>query len=243
MLPKTLSRARVTGALAATLAVGALSTFAAVPAGAVVGDQAADGAYAYTAKLTIGDNVRSCTGTLVDRNWVITAASCFADDPAQPAALQAGAPKWHTTATVGRTDLTTGAGATADIVELVPRQDRDLVMARLATPVDGIAPLALAAAAPTAGASLRVPGYGRTKTEWVPNKLHSGTFTVDAVTASTVSTTGTAGASICKGDTGAPVIREVNGTAELAAVASRSWQGGCFGSTETRTGATNTRVD
>ncbi|MFJ9951502.1 trypsin-like serine protease, partial [Kitasatospora sp. NPDC091207] len=170
-------------------------------------------------------------------------ASCFADDPAQPAALQAGAPKWKTTATVGRTDVTTSAGKSVDVVELVPRQDRDLVMARLAAPVDGIATLPLATAAATAGESLRVPGYGRTKTEWAPLKLHSGSFTVDAVTASTVSTTGTAGASVCKGDTGAPVIREVNGTAELAAVASRSWQGGCFGSTETRTGATNTRVD
>ncbi|MFF1904681.1 esterase, partial [Kitasatospora sp. NPDC058218] len=62
MLPKTSARARVTGALAATLAAGALSTFSAMPANAVVGDQAADGAYAYTAKLTIGDNVRACTG-------------------------------------------------------------------------------------------------------------------------------------------------------------------------------------
>ncbi|MFF1909636.1 trypsin-like serine protease [Kitasatospora sp. NPDC058218] len=244
MLGTTSARTRRTGALAAaTAVVGALATFSAAPANAVVGDQAADGAYAYTAKLTIGDNVRACTGALVDRNWIITAASCFADDPAQPQNLTAGAPKWRTTATIGRTDLTTGAGQQADVVELVPRQDRDLVMARLATPVDGIAPLALAATAPTTGESLRVPGYGRTKTEWVPLALHTGSFTVDAVTASAVSTTGTAGASICKGDTGAPTIREVNGKAELVAVASRSWQGGCFGSTETRTGASSTRTD
>ncbi|MGV9264744.1 trypsin-like serine protease [Kitasatospora sp. NPDC003701] len=233
-----------TGALAAaTAVVGALATFSAAPAGAAVGDPAADGAYAYTAKLTIGDNVRTCTGTLVDRNWVITAASCFADDPAQPATLQAGTPKWHTTATIGRTDLTTGAGQQTDVVELVPRQDRDLVMARLATPVDGIAPLTLATTTPTSGESLRVPGYGRTKTEWVPNKLHSGVFSLDAVKTTAIDTTGTAGAAVCKGDTGAPVIREVNGRTELAAVASRSWQGGCFGNTETRTGASNTRVD
>ncbi|MFE2721533.1 trypsin-like serine protease [Kitasatospora sp. NPDC059327] len=243
MIPKSSARARVTGLLAATMTVGALGTFSAAPAGAVAADPASDGAYAYTAKLTIGDNVRTCTGTLVDRNWIITAASCFADDPAQPAALQTGAPKWNTTATVGRTDLTTGAGQQAGIVELVPRQDRDLVMARLATPIDGITTLPLATTAATTGESLRVPAYGRTKTEWVPDKLHSGAFTVDAVTANAVSTTGTAGAAVCKGDTGAPVVREVNGKAELAAVASRSWQGGCFGSTETRTGASNTRVD
>ncbi|MFJ9952120.1 trypsin-like serine protease, partial [Kitasatospora sp. NPDC091207] len=59
----------------AVAAACALSTFAGSPANAVAGDPAADGAYAYTAKLTIGDNVRSCTGALLDRNWIITAAS------------------------------------------------------------------------------------------------------------------------------------------------------------------------
>ncbi|MEU1289835.1 trypsin-like serine protease [Kitasatospora sp. NPDC005856] len=240
---KSQARSRRAGVLAATAIAGALGSFA--PAQAVAGDPAADGSYAFTARLVIGDNLRACTGALVDRYWVLTAASCFADDPAQPQVLAAGAPKWRTTATVGRTDLTTSTGRTAEIAELVPRADRDLVMARLATPVDGIAPLAVATAAPTVGQSLRVPGYGRTKTEWVPNKLHSGAFTLATVNATGIGTTGTGGAAVCKGDTGAPVIRDTNGAAELVAVASRSWQGGCLGvpATETRTGVHNTRVD
>ncbi|MFJ2782053.1 trypsin-like serine protease, partial [Kitasatospora sp. NPDC087315] len=232
------------GVLAAAVAAGALTTFSAVQAGAVTGAPAANGTYAYTARLDIGDNTRACTGALVDRLWVITAASCFADDPAQPAALAAGAPKWKTTATIGRTDLTnTGAGAVSEIVELVPRQDRDLVLARLATPVDGIAPLPLATTAPATGETLRVPGYGRTTTEWAPLKLHSGQFTLDAVKTTSVDTTGVNGAAVCKGDTGAPTVRETNGKAELVAVASRSWQGGCLGSTETRTGVSSARTD
>ncbi|MFJ6135611.1 trypsin-like serine protease [Kitasatospora sp. NPDC092286] len=233
------------GMLAAAVGAGALTTFSAAPAGAVTGDAAADGAYAYTARLDIGNNVRACTGALVDRNWIITAASCFADNPAQPTALAAGAPKWKTTATIGRTDLTTTAGKTADIVELVPRQDRDLVMARLATPVDGIAPLTLATTTPAAGESLRVASYGRTTTDWAPVKLHSGLFTLNTVKPTAVDTTGVNGAAVCKGDTGAPTIRETNGRAELVAVASLSWQGGCLGTpaTETRTGATSTRTD
>ncbi|MEV7778319.1 trypsin-like serine protease [Kitasatospora sp. NPDC088351] len=246
MLRKTSSRTWRAGILAAAVGAGALTTFSAAPAGAVTGTPAADGAYAYTARLDIGNNVRACTGALIDPYWIITAASCFADNPAQPTALAAGAPKWKTTATVGRTDLTTtGAGKTVEVTELVPRQDRDLVMARLATPVDGIAPLALATTAPATGESLRVAGYGRTTTDWAPVKLHSGLFTLNTVKPTAVDTTGVNGAAVCKGDTGAPTIRETNGRAELVAVASLSWQGGCLGTpaTETRTGATSTRTD
>ncbi|MEU9617310.1 trypsin-like serine protease, partial [Streptomyces sp. NPDC048209] len=175
--------------------------------------------------------------TLVDRYWVLTAASCFADDPTQPQTLAAGIPKWKSTATVG--------GKRADVAELAPRQDRDIVMARLTTPVSGITPLPIATTASTTGEKLRVTGYGRTKDEWVPDKPHSGAFTLDSVSVGAIGITGTGGGVVCKGDTGAPTIREANGRAELVAVASRSWQGGCLGTpaTETRTGASSTRVD
>ncbi|MFJ6383631.1 trypsin-like serine protease [Kitasatospora sp. NPDC092039] len=235
MSRKSQSRFGRAGVLVAAAAASTLSTFS--PAQAVVGDAAAAGSHAFTARLVIGDHLRGCTGALVDRYWVVTAASCFADDPAQPQALAAGAPKWATTATVG--------GRTTQIAELVPRQDRDLVLARLTTAVDGVAPLPLAATAPTPGQSLRVPGAGRTRDEWVPLQLHSGVFSLDTVSPTGIGLTGTGGAAVCKGDTGAPAVREVNGRTELVAVASRSWQGGCLGvpATETRTGAYGSRVD
>ncbi|MGW6742459.1 trypsin-like serine protease [Streptomyces sp. NPDC055025] len=184
--------------------------------------------------------VRACSGTLINNQWMITAASCFVDDPAQATSLGAGAPELKSTATIGRPDLTTTTGQVREITQLVPRTDRDLVLAKLAAPVYGLTFLHPATTAPTAGEALKGAGYGRTQNTWVPDTLHTGTFTVGGVEATTVGIDGTP---ICKGDTGAPVFRETNGRPELAAIASTSWQAGCLGSDETRTGATAGRVD
>ncbi|MFJ4091257.1 trypsin-like serine protease [Kitasatospora sp. NPDC089913] len=185
---------------------------------------------------TAGGDNSACTGALVDRSWVITTASCFADDPARPSAV-GGAPKWRTTVTVGRTDLNaTNTGLSTEVVDLVARADRALVMAKLASPVDGIVPLKVATAAPVPAEKLKAPGHGRTRTEWIPSRLHVGAFTLAGVRPTAVHTTGTGGSAICKGDTGAPVVREVGGRTELVAVASRSCQGSCLGESESRTG-------
>ncbi|MFD0568357.1 hypothetical protein ACFQ0T_02535 [Kitasatospora gansuensis] len=64
---------------------------------------------------------RACTATLVDRIWALTSAAA---SPTPPPRSPASAPATKSTVTIG--------GKTVDIVELVPRTDRDLVMARLA---------------------------------------------------------------------------------------------------------------
>ncbi|MER6051026.1 FG-GAP-like repeat-containing protein [Streptomyces sp. NPDC001793] len=230
------------GLLATATAAVALAT---TPANAVVGESVKDSTYTFTAKLDIGNGERSCSGSLVDSQWVITAGSCFADDPATGFKIAAGAPKLKTTATIGRTDLTGQSGQVSDVVELVPRADRDLVMARLAEPVPNVSPLALGYTAPAKGETLEVTGYGRTKDQWVPDRLHAAAFQVDSVADTSIGITGKSpdGAGICKGDTGGPAFRKTDGGLELVAVNSRSWQGGCFASAETRRGAVNTRVD
>ncbi|MDY0814825.1 trypsin-like serine protease [Kitasatospora purpeofusca] len=236
-------RSRRAGVLAAALTVVTLSAL--VPAGAVVGDAAADNTYAFTTRLVIGEGERACTGALVDPYWIVTAASCFADTPAQPT-VPAGPPARKATATVGRTDLTTTTGQVRDIAELVPRTDRDLVLARLATPVTDITPVAVTATAPTPGEELRATGYGRTRTEWVPDKLHTALFTVGAVdpTGLGITPKSPADAALCKGDTGGPALRRAGDRYELAALTSRSWQNGCLGAAPTtRTGAYETRTD
>ncbi|QXQ96825.1 FG-GAP-like repeat-containing protein [Streptomyces sp. WY228] len=233
---------RVQGIAAlAAMAAGVLALSSS--AQAVVGDAVADGTYAFTAKLDIGegDTKRACTGSLVDAQWILTASSCFAaaGQPAFP--LPAGAPAQKTTATIGRTDLTGTGGKVVEVTELVSRSDRDLVMAKLAQPVTDIAPVLLADSARWR-ASLRAVGYGRTASSWVPDRLHAGAFDVTATGATTVAVTRDGGA-ICKGDAGGPALREQNGTVLLAAVHSASWGAGCFGSDETRPGAVESRTD
>lgn len=230
--------------LAAPL-VAALLALSVTPANAVSGTGAADGTLAFTARVEIGDGQKACSAALVHPYWLLTAASCFADNPDVSLAIPTGAPKLRTTATIGRTDLTTYGGETRTVVELVAHPSRDAVLARLSRPVTTITPVSLAAATATPGEKLTVAGYGRTATEWAPLRLHSGTFAVDSVAAETVATTGENGASVCMGDTGGPAVRLAGGTAELVAVSSRSWQGGCLGTDPavTRTGAVSTRVD
>ncbi|MER6398875.1 trypsin-like serine protease [Kitasatospora sp. NPDC001603] len=240
---KAPSRSRRAGVLAAALAAGTLSTL--VPAAAVVGDPAAENSYAFTARLVIGEGERACTGALVDPYWIVTAASCFADDPAQPATLPAGPPARRTTATIGRT-TSAATGQVRDIAELAPRTDRDLVLARLAAPVNDIAPVAVATGAPAAGEELTVAGFGRTRTEWVPDRLHSALFTVATVDPAGLGITpkAPADAAVCKGDTGGPALRRVGDRYELAALSSRSWQNNCLGAAPTtHTGAYETRTD
>ena len=201
------------------------------------------GAYTFAVKLDIGDGKRSCSGALVDKQWVLTAAGCFADDPKNPKVTE-GVPKWKTTATVGRTDLSGTTGTVTDVTQVVPYAGRDVVMAQLAKPISGVTPVAVASAPPTQGEELKVIGFGRTKTEWVPDKLHAAAFTVDAVQDGKLEITGR-NAAVCKGDTGGPALRESGGRVEVVAVNSTSWQGGCLGTdpAETRTGAVDARVD
>ncbi|GAA2284869.1 hypothetical protein GCM10010415_63520 [Streptomyces atrovirens] len=220
-------------------------TLVAGPAQATVGGSAGDGEKPYVARIEIGDTDRACSGVLVEERWIATAASCFAEDPAQYASVAAGAPPVPAEAIIGRTDLTAAGGEVRDIVELVPRVDRDLVLARLSSPVRTVAPVPLGTVAPAGGESLAVAGYGRTQDEWAPTRLHVGAFSATGTRAAELDIEGKDGAAVCAGDAGGPVLRETGQGVELVAVSSRSSQGGCFGVDESVTGtdAVSTRLD
>jgi hypothetical protein len=169
---------------------------------------------------------------------VLTAASCFADDPATDYHVPAGPPKKPATIRVD-TDGTTDAGTDFPVIRLVPRPDRDLVLAE----VSGDVPASsahIAFSPPRVGETLTAAGYGRTATDWAPVRAQIGQVKVNSVTATAVNV---GGSSVCKGDSGGPLYREAGDRFEIVGVHGVSWQQGCFASAETRNGATDARVD
>lgn len=237
--------ARAAGLLsAAVVAAGSVTSgLTATPAYGVAGGTAvAEGTYGFVADVRVGE-IRGCSGVLVDPEWIATVGGCFAEGGQAP---PTGPPTQATTVTVGRTNLASGTGGQVrTVVDLIPRTDRDLVLARLSAPVADVAPARIGTAAPTPGELWHVAGYGRTATEWVPDRLHAGTFSVGTVTSTTVDITGdaTTPASVCRGDAGGPAMRVGTGGVEVVALNSTSWQGGCLAETESRNGATEVRLD
>ncbi|MET8464312.1 FG-GAP-like repeat-containing protein [Micromonospora zamorensis] len=230
-------RALVIG-FAAALAAGAVGS--APTRAASGGGPVTDSAYAFTAKVAYGDAL-ACSGALVAPQWVLTARSCV---PVAEPRSTGGALSLPTTVTVGRLDLTTNNGRVQRANRIVPHPDRDLALIRLTLPVFDVAPVAIATAAPVSGETLQALGFGRTATEWVPDKLHGVPVMVGAVSAASMAISNEPGAvTTCRGDAGGPAVRVVNGRPELVAVHATSWQGGCLAETETRRDATETRVD
>jgi hypothetical protein len=225
---------------AAALLVGILAlTTCGIPAAAVTGGTAVTEDAAFAVRLTVAET-RACTGALVAPQWVLTARSCFA---AEGGAVAAGPPVQETTATVGRTDLTTTTGHQLQVTQVVPHPDRDVALVRLAVRVTDVVPVRVATESPVVGDDLRVLGYGRTETQWVPDRLQAAGFTVAAVAATTLSIATDTGATTCQGDAGGPALHDDGDGAALVAVHSSSGQGGCLGATGTRTEAVETRVD
>ncbi|MFI2650579.1 FG-GAP-like repeat-containing protein [Micromonospora fulviviridis] len=212
------------------------------PARAVSGGTpVTDQVFGFVARVAFGD-VRGCSGALLAPQWVITAKSCLSDAGAP---VVTGVPALPTTVTVGRLDLTTDAGHVRRVNRVVPHPDRNIALVRLAVPAVGVTPVALGATAPTPGETFQALGFGRTATEWVPDKLHGVAVSAAAVTATGLDITSqdSAGPTTCKGDAGGPTVRVVGGSPELVAVHDTSWQGGCLAETETRRNAFETRTD
>ncbi|MGW5017083.1 trypsin-like serine protease [Streptomyces cacaoi] len=209
---------------------------------AATGPPTGDGLGSVTAKITVGDHQRGCTGTLVDSSWLLTAASCFAKEPSESLDVPQGRPEVSVTATIG--DTSVASRQDRNVVALVPRKDRDVVLARLSRPVTNVTPASLSVAEPAVGEKLTVAGYGRSRDEWAPFQPHTAALVVDSVDGSDIRATGDDSA-VCPGDAGGPAVRTTDDRVEVVAVNSRSQQGSCFGIDEkqTGTGTVSSRVD
>ncbi|WP_205787531.1 trypsin-like serine protease [Specibacter cremeus] len=231
----------ITAPLALALAGGLAG---ALPAHATTGPEAPANTSASVVKVDTG--IGTCTGTLVSRLWVVTAASCFTANPADYPSLTAGAPPRPAKVLTGADAATRDKPGTAVLqIQTAPAAlARDIVLVELALPIDTITPAKVAVTAPQASETLTFTGFGRTATEWVPDKPHTSDFQVGSLAPSTLTVTpATPGAALCAGDGGAPGIRTTPSGPELAAIVSTSTQGGCLYSQATDSNATATRID
>lgn len=225
---KKLSRTALIAAPAAALLAAAL------PASAFEGGVVAPANF--TAKLTIGDQGRSCSAVLVDRSWVMTAADCVNSQ-------SDGVPAQRIVVAFGEGDT-----AAAEVTEVVVHPNRGVALARLSAETVGRNVPRISETGVVPGGFVNQAGFGRTATEWAPTK-HSAGFTVGQVDAAGFDITPKDTGMVCKGDAGGPAFRSYTvGTVtnwELLGINTRSWQGGCLGApaTETRKDAYDVRVD
>jgi hypothetical protein len=195
-----------------------------------------------------------CTGTLVDAEWVVTAAHCLT-----PLVVELPDQATVTAMTTVRFDSTSafGGGMAIKAAQTIPHPqfnpyalgDNDIGLIKLATPVTrAVSTLNRRAEAAPPGTAVTMVGYGQSSTsnqnavgvELVVDKTTadcaSVTLPIPATNAKLLCFPQTDGKGKCHGDSGGPSFATIGGKQVLVGVTS-------FGDQPCLTGGADTRVD
>jgi secreted trypsin-like serine protease len=149
--------------IAVTLAVAAAVTTVGVAGAIIKGEEARDAPFVTRIRSTGGGHTYGCTGSVIDAQWVLTAAHCARD--MESIDVYVGALEADRQTKIAATEWYLASGY-------------DIAVLGLETEIPSASPVRLASATPPVGAASDVYGWGRTEQGTSPSELKTAQMKV-----------------------------------------------------------------